>query len=555
MHLPRRFQRLDDEAHAIEVAQRTFAVLPSMLINQLVMIPASGKKVPLSYENIPYLRQQVDAFPGYPKQMFMYGRQNYKSTSISAQIHAYINTLGLTWQYVSATMEQAREFSQWKLDGAIRDSDILSGFFDQTGQRRPYNVKRKESFAGGRVLIGTAYGDAARIRGNPADALSIDEIALIDLDAIGVLRECLSASLYGWELHAGTPLSTDNPQWIIWSERSRQHEWIVPCDRHSPKVWNVLSVENLTDTGIVCSRCGKPIDTRTGSWIVTSEPSMFTYDSFRLPQIANPSAKFGEIVRRMVDEPIITMRESFAYSVEQAAEAFDDFFLESISDAKFTIGPENFVRLASTRPMVAGIDWAQPDPNNPKAAGASTTLTLGCYTAPEKFTWVAGFRFRGDPDSDLALICEILDKVRAHRIVADFGAGYKRNITLMQRYGYPRFLVCQYGRQDEPITINPKSFRLRVDRNTCLDALASNMRLHPKKFGIPCRKDMERAHWWQDLRSVLVEYDHLGRTQFVKRSGKTDDHFHSMFYCFLAAHLIQPRFDVLAPVVTKMDDD
>ena len=42
---------------------------------------------------------------------------------------------------------------------------------------------------------------------------------------------------------------------------------------------------------------------------------------------------------------------------------------------------------------------------------------------------------------------------------------------------------------------------------------------------------------------------------FVKRSGKTDDHWHSMFYCFLAAHLIQPRMDVLAPILTKEGED
>jgi len=671
-------------------AQEHFAVLPSMLINQLVMIPASGKKIPLSYEGNPYLRQQIDAFPSHPKQMFMYGRQTYKcleenqrvrmadggfkpikdvyvgdevlsfdestnqlvtgvvswksprykkrcicvrtwrgeqvifgethplreerswtpvkdlhigsnvahvvgdkvdwgfirvmddvgeqwcydlavdgtssfivdglvthnSTSISAQIHAYINTLGITWQYVSATMEQAREFSQWKLDGAIRDSDILSGFFDQSGNRRPYNVKRKESFAGGRVLIGTAYGDAARIRGNPADALSIDEIALVDLDAIGVLRECLSASTYGWELHAGTPLSTDNPQWIIWSERSKQHEWAVPCDRHSPRVWNILGVKNLTPYGIICERCGEPIDTRNGRWIITAEPNLYTYDSYRLPQIASPTAKFDEIVRRLIDEPVITMRESFAYSVEQASEVFSDHFLTQISEDNLRISPENFVRLSTTRPMVAGIDWAQPDPKDPQAAGAATTLTLGCYTGPEKFTWIAAFRFRGDPDRDLDEICRIIDSVHAHRIVADHGAGYSRNIRMMQRYKFPRFMACKYNRQDEPININPKSFRLSVDRNTCLDALATNIRMHPNKYSVPCRRDMERAHWWQDLRAVLVEYDSLGRTLFVKRSGKTDDHWHSMFYCFLAAHTIHPRLDVLAPIVTKtMDDD
>jgi len=554
VHFPRRLQRLERAGDVI-APDDPFAVLPSLLINQLVMIQASGKKIPMSYEGLPYLRQQIDAFPSHPKQMFMYGRQTYKSSNIAAQIHAYINTLGLTWQYVSATMEQAREFSQWKLDGAIRDSDILSGFFDQTGTRRPYNVKRKESFAGGRVLVGTAYGDAARIRGNPADALSIDEIALVDLDAIGVLRECLSASTYGWELHAGTPLSTDNPQWIIWSERSKQHEWAVPCHRHSPTVWNVLGVRNLTPDGIVCERCGKPIHTQEGRWVVTSEPNMYTYDSFRLPQIANPHAKFGEILRRLIDEPIVTMRESFAYSVEQAKEVFSDTFLAGLSDKNFRIAPENFVRLSTTRPMVAGIDWAQPDPRDPHAAGAATTLTLGCYTGPEKFTWVAGFRFRGDPDDDLNQICEIIDRVKAHRIVADHGAGYSRNNTLMNRYGFPRFTICKYNRQDAPITINANSFRLSVDRNTCLDSLATNMRLFPHKYGLPCRRDMERAHWWQDLRSVLVEYDSLGNTLFVKRSGKTDDHWHSMFYCFLAAHLIQPRMDVLAPILTKEGED
>ncbi len=544
MHVPSRFAQ--EQVAAQVLGERAISVLPSALINILMSVPTSGRVIPLSYENRPYLRRQIDSFPSHPKHLYLYGRQSEKSTSLSAQMCAYTTLLSLTWQYVSATMDQAREFSQWKLDVPIRGSDILSNLYDLTGQRRPYNIKRKENFAGGRILTGTAYGDAARIRGNPADGLSIDEFSLIDLDAIGVLRECLSASDYAWELHAGTPLSTDNPMWVVWSERSKQFEWAVPCDRHTPKVWNVLGPKNLIPTGIVCERCRNPISTLNGMWVSTFEPSTYTYNAFRVPQIAVHRARFGEIYKRLKDEPVITMRESFAYSVEEANEVFTDQFLESISTTALSTDKENWLGLSSVHPFYAGIDWAQ-------GGEAATVLSLGTYINGDKFRWPVQFRFKGDPDQDLEDIFKIIDMVRAHRIVADYGAGYQRNRRHEERYGYPRFIRCKYNRQRDPVVLDAKTFQLNVNRNEVLDSFTMAMRMHPEQWELPARRDMEKSHWWQDLRAVLVEGDHLGNPQFVRRSGKTDDHFHAMFYCFLASSLLQPRPDVLAPVLVQSD--
>ena len=551
MHRPSRYQLPPKEAKLVN----KLAVLPSRLIGELMTVPASGQRIPLSYEGRPYLRRQIDSFPQHPRHLYLYGRQSEKSTSISAQINAYTTVLGLTWQYVSATMEQATEFSQWKLDNPIRDSEILSGLYDMTGSRRPYNIKRKENYLGGRVLVGTAYGDAARIRGNPADGLSIDEIALVDLDAIGILRECIFHSDYSWEIHAGTPLSTDNPLWILWSERSQQHEWGVPCERHSPTLWNILGPKNLSPRGLVCERCREPIDTRFGQWIITSTPSNFTFKAFRIPQIATTFADFDEIYRRLVDEPVVTMRESFAYSVEEASEVFSDSFLETIADRELRIDPNFWYSASTTRPMYAGIDWAQPDPNNPNTRNAATVLSLGCYLQPNVFSWIAAFRWQGDPDRDLDEMCEILDKVNAHRIVADHGAGYQRNIKLMHRYGYPKFMVCKYNRQNDPMRMDPKTLRINVNRNEVLDMFSMAIKMNPHKFSIPRRADMERVHWWQDLRAVLIDSDKLGNPLFVKRSGRTDDHFHGMFYSFLASHMMQPRVDVLSPIIVRTEEN
>jgi hypothetical protein len=477
------------------------------------------------------------------------GLVTHNSTTLSAISNTLVVVLNLAWQYVSATMEQAKEYSQWKLDNPIRDSKILSGLYDMAGQQRPFNIKRKETFLGGRHLVGTAYGDASRIRGNPADALSVDEISLVDIDTIQVLRECLFNSELQFELHSGTPLSTDNPQWQMWDEQSVQHEWLVPCDCHTPRHWNLLGPTNIGLNGLICDKCGKMIDTTAGQWTTTHAADKAVYHAYRLPQIATPMAKYGEIVKKFSDHPIVTLRESFALAVEAAKDVLSPALIETrLCNPDLRLDESVWASKSAIYPTCAGIDWAQ-------GGDAATVLTLGGYLSPDVFSWFGGFRFIGDPDKDLEMIIRILDRANVHRIVADWGAGYMRNGVLMRKYGYPRFMECEYHRQNDRLVLNSSSNRLQVDRNSMLDDMVTALRMKPHMFALPNRQDMERTHWFQDLRSVLVETDHLGRSQYVKRSGHTDDFFHSMFYCLLASYFIHPRLDIFVPIIVKSDEE
>jgi len=368
----------------------------------------------------------------------------------------------------------------------------------------------------------------------------------------------MAASEFKWEIHSGTPLSTDNPLWVYWDDYSSQHEWAVPCANHSSHSdggstgahWNILGPENLTPYGIVCGRCEKPINTLEGTWVRITNPPNATYKGFRMPQIGTHFADFPEICNKFVNRPVVTLRESFAYSVEEAVEAFPSHLLEHELCSPELQGEEDRLAMfGSTRPVYAGIDWHQGGDTT------ATVLVFGTYIKDDVFTWLAGYRFKGDPESDLREMVRLIELANAQRIVADFGAGYMRNRMLMEHFGYPRFITCHYVRQERRILLHPNSLRLRVDRNNCLDDLVTAMKMRPGRFELPCRKYMERVHWWQDLRAVLVESDHVGRTQFIKRPGHSDDFFHGMFYTFLASHMVKPRPDVLAPILISNNDE
>jgi len=281
-------------------------------------------------------------------------------------------------------------------------------------------------------------------------------------------------------------------------------------------------------------------------WVTTSVPSQARFHSFRVPQIVVPGCNFVDVLKKFLANPIKALQESFAISVEAAYEIFSAMFLqENLCDPTLRIDPKVWRAMCSVYPAYAGIDWAQ-------GGDCSTVLTIGSYGNLPRFQYLAQFRFQGvDPDRDLSEITGILRAANVHRIVADFGAGYMRNRTLQREFGFPKFIECEYVRQNDRILLEPKSGRLKVDRNNVLDDFVTGLRMRPGEFRMPCRTDMEEAHWFQDLRAVGVEMDSLGRPVYIRKAGQTDDGFHSSFYCFLAAHLDHPRPDMLAPVLLR----
>ena len=522
--------------------------------------------IPLSYEGRPFLREIVDGFPKMKKVFFLFGRQLEKSTTLAALPLLLSSIQRLTVQYTSGTLTQAQEFSHWKVDGFIKNSEFLKSIYDIKGNQLLYNRREKESFTGSRILVGTAFGDASRIRGVPADWLEMDELELVSLEVVPVLQHSLAHSPFKYELHAATPLSTDNTAWIYWDKYSIQHEWGVPCGcvSHSSGVgrrhmnefhWNILGPKNLTRSGPICSKCGNLINTLDGKWLQTTDAeSPRSWYAFRLPQLAAPYTDYDDIATSMDQRPIETMQESFALSVTEARQVFSDPLLEKLADPNIKNTEDEVYRKSTVYPMFVGIDWG--------AGGHSATVVVFGAYVNNRFEFLGGFRSYdlGLPDMEEYAIgsevdsylpfLHLLRKIRLSKIAADAGMGYVRNLMLVSIFGAERFLQIQYTSQGESMKLKPYELVLNVNRDEMLTNFVTALKMTPSKFALPCVEDMKEAHWYQDLKAVKVEINSnpkatsRSRAHYVHAESETDDFFHAMFNCILASHVVYPRSDL-----------
>lgn len=192
--------------------------------------------------------------------------------------------------YVSATAQQAQVFSTDRIKDPIETSEVLSAL---TNRNLSQNVFFKQFTNRSQIRLRYAFLSADRVRGIPADNILIDEIQDILADNIPVIEECASHSEYKLKKYSGTPKSLDNTIEVYWQRFSTQNEWMVPCD--SCNNWNELGENNIGKRGVICAKCGKPINVRheRAQWAsmqpVTSEnEDRVVFEGFRIPQIMVP---------------------------------------------------------------------------------------------------------------------------------------------------------------------------------------------------------------------------------------------------------------------------
>ena len=491
------------------------------------------------------------------------GVVTHNSTTLAAMPLLLSTIQRLTVQYTSGTLTQAQEFSHWKIDGFIKQSDFLKNIYDIKGNALLYNRREKESYTGSRILVGTAFGDAARIRGVPADWLEMDELELVQIEVVPVLQHALHHSPYKYELHAATPLSTDNTAWIYWDKYSVQHEWMLPCNcvKHVTGVgprgmqyhWNILGPRNLSIAGPICDKCGNLIDTMQGRWVRTTktkdEDSLRSWNAFRFPQLAAPYTDYVEIVTSLEQRPIETMQESFALSVTEARQVFSDALIETLASPDLVNEEDHVMERGGVYPYFVGVDWGG-------GGRAATAIVFGAYIN-DVFNFMGGFRYFDLPlpvsytyDMNAEVegyvpFVHLLRRVTVLKAGADAGMGYIRNRMLLNILGPERFFAVNYsGTTIDLLKLKPYDLVVSVSRDNMLTNFITALKLSPHKFRLPRMQDLKRDHWYQDIKAVKAEQDKKGRIHYVHPENETDDLFHAMFNCMLASHLVYPRSDL-----------
>jgi len=207
--------------------------------------------------------------------------------------------------YVSPANMQTKQFSQDRLKEPLEISPTLKAW---TTPQLTDNVFKKSFLNQSSIALRYAYHNADRTRGIAADLIALDEIQDIITNNIPVIEKCASHSPYKLFSYSGTPKSYDNAIEKYWVEHSTQNEWVVPCHNHSISTtagivrehWNILGEENIGKNGLICSKCGKSIDSAdpASQWAAMNanvrKKLEQPFEGYRIPQLMVPWIDWAE---------------------------------------------------------------------------------------------------------------------------------------------------------------------------------------------------------------------------------------------------------------------
>lgn len=541
-------------------------VTPSEFTAATFKLPAPTGLADFSFKGRPYMPAIYDT--GAKRQLLMAGRQVEKSTLLGNRILSWCTlNVGFRYLYVSPSNTQTKTFSKDRIQEPIEISPFLRSFTHKN--RTTANIFEKTFVNRSKVTLRFAFLNADRVRGIPADGVSIDEVQDILIDNIPVIEACAAHSSHGIFTYSGTPKSNDNTIEYYWSRLSTQNEWGVPCKKHgTPKdpsswFWNILSEDHIGLKGPVCEKCGERIypDDPDAAWVSLNdrirpkdpdEKKVF-YEGFRIPQlivpwIVNNDEKWAELLQayqnwpraRFFNECLGRSYDSGTRPITQADVIKN--CLPSLSMAAYLKVPNKYPAIR----VFMGIDWGG------ESNESYTLVVLGGYFpwAPDKFSIFYAKRFEGkDSDSvkSLEVIEALIDKFNVHVIGVDYGNGGYQNTHLVRKYGHERVRKFQWAASfGKKIAFDPKLGRYICHRTEVLTDVFNAIRLGTV-FRFPKWEEWEDP-FALDMLNIFSEYDEKARrVQYLRGAGSPDDTMHSLTFCFLASMFVFPRKDVLRP--------
>lgn len=468
--------------------------------------------------------------------------------------------------YVSPSALQTRQFSNEKLRPAIYDSPLVMKYFfnkssciDQTFEKSFTN--------GSHMFLRYAFLTADRARGIPAELLTLDEIQDILRDNVRIISESLSAAGImddsgkdlGVEIQAGTPKTFENTIEDSW-QLSTQNEWMVPCPRHTPRVWNLLDASSIGKTGIVCSKCKEPMDVESGQWVSMNEGG--EYYGFHVSQLQVPWKLSGDRWR----EEIVWKYENWnegTFHNEVLGLSYDNAQKPiNITDIQACCWPTNqvdtvdssrFYEVPSQKhrqyEMFMGVDYGEGREEGKMEGGKKkhasfTVASIGCYVTPDKFWWVKIKRYRGkeiDPEFIKEDLVKDFHMFNVKIIGADWGHGWGMNSVLFRKLGQTR--VMQFYHSDslaERKKWDPDGWKFIVNRNAVISDFLADVKAG--KFLYPVWGETKPAVA-DDLLGVYADFNSRTRRMYFDHPlDQPDDAMHSCIYTKLAADIHLGKF-------------
>lgn len=484
---------------------------------------------PFSLDDFPFYREvyQID----HDQLLFKCGRQVAKSTTINNRsITNSIAVPHFRTLYVAPTQMQSQVFSTSRVDPALKYSPEIYHRYLSRGA--VLNTQHKRFNNGAEMRILYASDDADRLRGISADEVDYDEVQDIVLDAVvPVANECMANSRYYYQVYAGTPKSMDNGIEVLW-QRSTQNEWVIRCTGCNK--WNApLTTKSLGKHGVICLKCGKLLDVRSGQWQAMN-PGV-RLEGYHISQLILPLN--SEVPRRweiLLDKLETYPEAKFKNEVLGVSDSIGSRMLSRADlerccrDYSLKEHP-SIADFEDVLYTVAGVDWS---------GGGAATFTS------RSAVWVWGVLPDGrlktmfykvyptaNAVQDVRDIIEVCERWRVRKVAGDAGMGAIANAMLAEALGYDRVLQVQYGASSHQLRWNNKD-RYMLDKTSAIDTLM--MKFKNEQVFFATAGEMRVA-----FDDIIAEFEHVtkqgaGTRVWTHSPHVPDDALHASVFGWVA---------------------
>lgn len=391
------------------------------------------------------------------------GRQCGKSSSQAANgilvslLESYFNTL-----FVTPLFEMIRRFSANYVGPFISHSPIRALMVDS----RCVNSVLQRSFRNQSILyFSFAFLNVDRTRGLNVARVSYDEVQDFDPSFLPLIAETTSGHPWGGVFqYTGTPKTKSNTLHQLFLNSS-QAEFTVLCK--ACHYFNVPHIDHDLDAmlgpefvnreiseespGLVCAKCGRPLNPRHGRWEHLFPERRWTYSGYHVPQCIMPmhyadEEKWGVLLGKRAGfantTPVMFYNEVCGEAYDTGAALITETDLRRAAvlpwenDLKAALEhfqPGNYVR------RVLGVDWGG---GGDKMVSLTSVAVLGQRPAG-KIDVIYGWRSRS-PHAHLVeakYILQLMHAFRCSHLVHDMqGAGSSRE-TIIKMAGLPEALI------------------------------------------------------------------------------------------------------------------
>lgn len=489
-----------------------------------------------------YLRQIYDA--PWRHKVLVTGRQVEKSTMLANEI--ITNSCVIPYfkcLYVSTSHDQTRQFSNGKMKPWTEDSPIIQRYFQNSKVSK--QVFEKSYTNGSITFLRSAFLNADRTRGISSDLICLDEIQDMLSSNIPVILETASHSKWNWRIFAGTPKTLDNATEEWWRAGS-MCEWLVPCRRHSPIHYNYLDEKCIGKKGVICNKCGNPINPAEGEWVALStERDVMSYriSQLMVPWIGGTEKGWKDLlIKYNTYSTGLFKNEVLGLSHDSATKPITRTELIACTSPKhpLRLGPDNYTRSLQ---LFAGIDWGEGSDGSERnfkgklKPASYTVLTIGGFIDQRHFHVVFMKRYHGEdalPRNCVRDIIRICKEFGVKLIGVDWGHGWGVNDTLSMHFHQSQVAQFQYvGMQRERSVYDSIGHKIQLNRTEVMTDFFDELRA--RKWVFPPWE--ESSIFLKDVEHIFAEFRMKGDLVYDHKVTEPDDAAHSMIMCREAARI------------------